>query len=208
MAKPAKPVKQWIAAVQGAVAALATGAVIGPIAWFSMLGKPAVPALISIDLLCGITIGVFTSAFVAWIAFLLIMCQRTRSTWPRRFLLAFGFAFAMFLGVSIVQILFDVRPISWENWRPLIWMFVQAAVGLTCAFAVGFRCGTLPPLSGCCWKCDYDLSGNTSGVCPECGTKVDDASRNVGREHGSAHRDNGPSQDTINNQPPEWGTGS
>jgi len=23
-----------------------------------------------------------------------------------------------------------------------------------------------------CWKCGYDLTGNTSGVCPECGTRV------------------------------------
>jgi len=26
--------------------------------------------------------------------------------------------------------------------------------------------------SGCCTVCDYDLTGNTSGVCPECGTAV------------------------------------
>src|SRR5215469_489049 len=25
---------------------------------------------------------------------------------------------------------------------------------------------------GCCLKCGYDLHGNTSGVCPECGTPV------------------------------------
>lgn len=29
----------------------------------------------------------------------------------------------------------------------------------------------LPP-PGHCWKCGYDLTGNVSGVCPECGTKV------------------------------------
>ena len=26
------------------------------------------------------------------------------------------------------------------------------------------------PLPGCCHACGYDLTGNTSGVCPECGT--------------------------------------
>ena len=25
---------------------------------------------------------------------------------------------------------------------------------------------------GLCWNCGYDLTGNVSGVCPECGTKV------------------------------------
>jgi hypothetical protein len=32
-------------------------------------------------------------------------------------------------------------------------------------------------LIGCCAVCTYDLTGNTSGVCPECGTPV---ARNVG----------------------------
>jgi len=26
-----------------------------------------------------------------------------------------------------------------------------------------------------CRRCDYDLTGNTSGICPECGTEVKDA---------------------------------
>lgn len=28
------------------------------------------------------------------------------------------------------------------------------------------------PRRGHCRKCDYDLTGNTSGICPECGTKI------------------------------------
>src|SRR5262245_61219402 len=28
------------------------------------------------------------------------------------------------------------------------------------------------PLSGRCHRCSYDLTGNMSGVCPECGTKI------------------------------------
>jgi CHASE2 domain-containing sensor protein len=27
-------------------------------------------------------------------------------------------------------------------------------------------------LPGCCPNCDYDLTGNTSGICPECGTAI------------------------------------
>ncbi len=28
---------------------------------------------------------------------------------------------------------------------------------------------------GLCLKCGYNLTGNTSGVCPECGTKIEPA---------------------------------
>ncbi len=28
------------------------------------------------------------------------------------------------------------------------------------------------PRPGRCSKCDYDLTGNESGICPECGTKI------------------------------------
>ena len=29
------------------------------------------------------------------------------------------------------------------------------------------------PLEGFCIECSYDLTGNVSGVCPECGTKIE-----------------------------------
>lgn len=32
---------------------------------------------------------------------------------------------------------------------------------------------------GLCVKCGYDLTGNVSGVCPECGTKVEDRSARI-----------------------------
>jgi hypothetical protein len=28
---------------------------------------------------------------------------------------------------------------------------------------------------GLCWRCGYDLTGNVSGVCPECGTRTCDS---------------------------------
>ncbi|UCE59550.1 MAG: hypothetical protein JSU63_19165 [Phycisphaerales bacterium] len=31
---------------------------------------------------------------------------------------------------------------------------------------------TRRPPPGYCRKCSYDLTGNTSGVCPECGTRI------------------------------------
>lgn len=35
-----------------------------------------------------------------------------------------------------------------------------------------FRLGYTRTRAGHCVKCDYDLTGNTSGVCPECGTEI------------------------------------
>ncbi|HWE93601.1 MAG TPA: hypothetical protein VG269_06460 [Tepidisphaeraceae bacterium] len=32
--------------------------------------------------------------------------------------------------------------------------------------------GVLRVDRGCCQSCGYDLTGNVSGTCPECGTKV------------------------------------
>ncbi len=29
------------------------------------------------------------------------------------------------------------------------------------------------PRKGCCLKCAYDLTGNVSGVCSECGTEIE-----------------------------------
>ena len=56
------------------------------------------------------------------------------------------------------------------------------AIELVSLYAVGFcltwvflrrrlrRCRRLH--SGCCSRCGYNLTGNTSGVCPECGTAI------------------------------------
>ena len=38
------------------------------------------------------------------------------------------------------------------------------------------RFGPTPPPRGICRKCGYDLTANASGVCPECGTIVDELS--------------------------------
>lgn len=54
------------------------------------------------------------------------------------------------------------------------WMLVVLAAVLPVRYALGvWRCGTLRrrrTRRGACQKCSYDLTGNTSGVCPECGT--------------------------------------
>jgi predicted amidophosphoribosyltransferase len=31
--------------------------------------------------------------------------------------------------------------------------------------------------SNCCERCEYDLTGNVSGICPECGTAIPDETK-------------------------------
>jgi hypothetical protein len=51
-----------------------------------------------------------------------------------------------------------------------VWPLLLALV-LTTLILVPTRRRRFPP--GCCVRCAYDLTGNVSGVCPECGTKVE-----------------------------------
>ncbi len=50
-------------------------------------------------------------------------------------------------------------------------------LGLAIAFLVGilfvlYHRWTKPIPVGCCQSCSYNLTGNTSGICPECGTAI------------------------------------
>ena len=64
---------------------------------------------------------------------------------------------------------------SWNSWAvslpiiifPIYALFLAVAIPtlLVCRF------WSKPVKSGCC-RCGYDLTGNTSGVCPECGVEV------------------------------------
>jgi len=80
----------------------------------------------------------------------------------------------------------NVSPANWR-WAPqvvagAIWggpAFSALAIPIWyLAFAAAvaamfFHHKARPKLPGQCRKCDYDLTGNVSGVCPECGTKCD-----------------------------------
>lgn len=50
-----------------------------------------------------------------------------------------------------------------------IWLFALLFLALTIYLVRRLR-PRFP--AGCCAKCGYDLTGNVSGVCPECGTSV------------------------------------
>ena len=71
----------------------------------------------------------------------------------------------------------------WENYpksliRPAhtggrIWNFItQLFLFVAIPTLLVWRFGPKPVKPGHC-RCGYDLTGNTSGVCPECGTKAD-----------------------------------
>jgi hypothetical protein len=58
----------------------------------------------------------------------------------------------------------DYETVLWLPLWPAIMLFAIPAVWL---WIIGRRG---PP--GACRKCGYDMTGNTSGVCPECGAGV------------------------------------
>jgi hypothetical protein len=60
---------------------------------------------------------------------------------------------------------FGVVDIGW------LW-FVIAPAALIAVSAAAIRCLTRRHKVGFCSRCGYDLTGNVSGVCPECGTAV------------------------------------
>jgi hypothetical protein len=55
---------------------------------------------------------------------------------------------------------------GWEFTVPT-WVVFLVVVVLT---VIAFRLSAVP--EGCCLKCGYDLTGNVSGRCPECGGAI------------------------------------
>ena len=68
---------------------------------------------------------------------------------------------------AIPPVLWPIRVPS-AIWIPLWMPFLALGVP---SFIVWRR--TRRPRAGHCVNCGYDLTGNTSGVCPECGTEVE-----------------------------------
>ena len=67
-----------------------------------------------------------------------------------------------------------------ENWigttlMALISVFFAAGVALSLVLTAIRRHFTRQRPIGLCRKCAYSLTGNLSGVCPECGTRVGNA---------------------------------
>ena len=72
-------------------------------------------------------------------------------------------SWAGFAVTSITAPGYTVRDIRIPYWA----FMVVAAIPLIILI---YKLRQVPP--GCCRKCRYDLTGNVSGVCPECGTQI------------------------------------
>ena len=70
--------------------------------------------------------------------------------------------------------LFKGRP-SWSSVTyhrvPRLWKVATASAVLPSVWLFVWGLGPRKP-AGCCARCSYDLTGNTSGICPECGVPV------------------------------------
>lgn len=72
------------------------------------------------------------------------------------------------------------HPGSWIFWFPFIGiifgsvivipLWIPLLLGLIPSFVAWRRSRRTPP--HCCQQCGYNLTGNESGVCPECGTEI------------------------------------
>lgn len=65
-------------------------------------------------------------------------------------------------------------PLAWPH-APTAWAFfipLYVPLLLTSAIAFHYYRSVRPPRPGCCIECGYDLTGNRSGRCPECGELV------------------------------------
>lgn len=59
---------------------------------------------------------------------------------------------------------FESEPGGWMTVLPLWLPLVLSAIPTVILWRLNRRRGP-----GCCQKCGYDLRGNISGICPECG---------------------------------------
>jgi hypothetical protein len=53
------------------------------------------------------------------------------------------------------------------------WPIILVLLIFPAVWLMGYRRSLIRLSRGCCRGCGYDLTGNTSGVCPECGTPVE-----------------------------------
>ena len=69
-----------------------------------------------------------------------------------------------------------------SRWATIWWIDVPAMIPLMAAWVPAFAAAVptallwtkRKPRPGHCKKCGYDLTGNVSGICPECGTELDE----------------------------------
>ena len=117
------------------------------------------------------------------VVFGLLMMLGLLRTFQYSAILTYLFALLCFPALAVVATLATYLPRSTAStWVDTVAIGVNALFyGLAGAF-IGWlkRRRRAPP--GHCQKCDYDLTGNESGICPECGTKIPGQPKQAGGE--------------------------
>ncbi len=134
--------------------------------------------------------------FILTIYILVVWWQVSRH---RRHWLGFAIAFA-----GAVMVLPVADPLVYLIWWALdeqpIWIypFLYAYAALIFTIGAYIACLPYPPETHRpCHACQYDLAGNTTGTCPECGTPIRKPTSPTAR-----HRSSTPSQ-APPQQPPQ-----
>lgn len=73
-------------------------------------------------------------------------------------------------GVLFWFVLLDEGVAEGNLTPPIFCCFELIAILVSGVFGAAFR--RRPPMPGHCMSCNYDLHGNESGTCPECGTPI------------------------------------
>lgn len=82
--------------------------------------------------------------------------------------------FSFLYSITLFGIPFVIYSLFRSSWMLYFLNFSVIPIVLTCAWVASRpqRHRALLKENNLCWECAYNLTGNTSGVCPECGTKV------------------------------------
>ena len=68
--------------------------------------------------------------------------------------------------IGVTAVLMNLNAAHWLTFR--LWSLVQFETAAVAVAAIFWRSRKKAP--GFCHRCNYNLTGNTSGICPECGT--------------------------------------
>lgn len=114
---------------------------------------------------------------LAVVAVLMYFRQLARSLGADRLGRSFGTVVCVYAVLTLADYLFfesALRPLGGNVY--LFWLsmwaafFIFTAVGIWCLVLIArFRRRVSSVIAGYCGNCEYDLTGNESGVCPECG---------------------------------------
>jgi hypothetical protein len=135
-----------------------------------------------------------SDAILVWMLIWLLslgIFSLNKSNRPARHLWSVVCATPCFVGVLTSALVFgrdfarlgrEFSAHDWIRWLHVLWCACPAGCGFV-AWVTLWRCGRLMLQantrfpSNCCERCEYDLTGNVSGICPECGTAIPDETK-------------------------------